>query len=204
VGVEHEAGCARSFAVEHVALDGAAQPCWCGGVEAELVGAACLGLEADAGAVGLAREDAVARAGGAALRVVDDLVGAVVDVESHRERDGALVVQGFAVRAVEQRGVGLVHEAMLKERAERDLMLGRGGDDEQATGFHVEAVDHHGPGAAREGVAHERDGAHLLGRANARHAEHAAGLARDDEARALEQDAERERRIGNAIILWHA
>lgn len=120
-GVEREAWRgAFALAVEDVAQDRCAQApghplahdaregARSGGVDAELVGAACDGLEANARAVCFAREDAVAGLGWSAIDPVDDLVRAVGGVEADGDVDETVI---GGVCAFDEGGVGLVDAA---------------------------------------------------------------------------------------------
>ena len=60
-------------------------------MDAQLVGSSGHGPEVDARPVALVRHDAVARPGGLAVLVVDDLAGAVQDALPQREVEVALL-----------------------------------------------------------------------------------------------------------------
>ena len=80
-GMEVEA--VGTGAVEDVALDGTSEAVGMGAVDAELVGAACLGIELHAVLVG---ED-VTGEGGLAYAVVDDLAGRIEGIAGEGEGD---------------------------------------------------------------------------------------------------------------------
>lgn len=171
----------RTIAVERVAEDGhgeAADGLGEGGVNAELVGAAGDGRELDAGAnwrggsKRLAREDAVAREGIAAVGFADHLARAVVPIDADLHADFAGVVRG-GEDAVEERDVGLVDVAFFELAREVALGVGRECDGDDAAGFKVEAMDHHRAGGVGEAEADAGDNAVLLVLAAARNAEQA-------------------------------
>ena len=72
-------------AVKDVAFDGTSEAVWMGAVDAELMGAAGLGIELDAVLVG---EDVVGE-GGLAHAVVDHLAGGIEGIAGEGEGDSA-------------------------------------------------------------------------------------------------------------------
>ncbi len=133
--VEHEARGVVGLAIEHIAEDGRIQTC--SGMDAELMGSAGDGLEDDASAVGFAAEDVVVGARGFALLMIDDLDGAVGDVGTEREVDGAL---GVMQRAVEEGGVLLVDDTILKLDGKGSLCLGGQSENQQTRCIHIKAM----------------------------------------------------------------
>lgn len=185
--VEHQSagrGAVGDRAIEHIADDGVADV---RGVDAQLVRAAGVGDHAQARAVGFEGEDGPVRKRGLAVDVVDDLVGAVVDVGAHGDVDGARVA---ADDAFNEGDVGLVHLAPFELAGEVALGVGVEAEDEEAGGVHVEAVDDEGAGGGGEKAGDARGDTVFVGLPFAGDGEQAGGLVDDDVARGLVNDGE--------------
>lgn len=121
-----------------------------GGVDAELVGAAGVGEEGDAGDAGGVAEEVPVGGGALAVDGVVDLAGAIVDVGAERQVDDAAI---GGRDAVEEGEVALVDVAVDEEALELGVDWGGLGGDQEAGGVEVEAMDEEGTFKVREARA---------------------------------------------------
>lgn len=190
-GVEHESRGWRT-PIQRIAQDRVPQPV--AGVDAELVRASGDGAELDAGAIGLAGQDAEVRDRGASLNVIDDLIGPVGDIEPHGQVDRAFII---ADEPGDKSDVSLFGLAIFELERELALRIGIERNDHQARGVHVETVDDQLAESERGGIGfarvergvHARDDAIGLLWADARDGENAAGFFDHDEPVGAVDDA---------------
>ena len=108
-----------------------------GTMDAQLVGAAGMGVELKTGDAVGDREYLIVGDGGLARLVIDDLTGTVEGVGPQGQRDGAA---GMGDGAVEQGDVGLLDTTGGKLCLHQAVGIARLGDNEQTAGAHVEPM----------------------------------------------------------------
>ena len=146
-------------------------------VDAQLVGSPGSRVEFNTGAVDLTGDNPPVGLRGTPMRVVDDLIGAIVDVRAERLVDRAALTRHVAR---EQRDIGLFDLASLELYRDGTLGLRIERNNEQARRIHVEAVDGQGTGGIREHLADTGGDTVGLIRPFSRNREQTAGLVDDD------------------------